>query len=102
MAGVSCIIPPVSYNPEPPTAAFSNTTRFNQEMLNTREDDEAWLSNLATNTYETEATQKASNTTTPHWQRQYYESRQETINVMMKRSHTIEKYDQSFCRRSKS
>lgn len=75
------IIPPVSYNPEPPTAAFSNTTRSNQEMLNTREDDEAWLSNLATETYETEATQKASNTTTPHWrQRRYYTSHQETID----------------------
>ena len=48
-------------------------------MLNTREDDEAWLSNLASDTYETEATQKASNTTTPHWQR-YYASRQETID----------------------
>ena len=69
-----------TYNPEPPTAAFSNTTRFNQEMLNTRGDDEAWLSNLATDTYETEATQKASNTTTPHWQRQYYVSHQETID----------------------
>jgi len=74
------IIPPVSYNPEPPTAAFSNTARYNQEMLSSREDDEAWLSTLATETYETEATQKASNTTTPHWQRQYYASRQETID----------------------
>ena len=50
-------------------------------MLNTREDDEAWLSNLATDTYETDATQKASNTTTPHWrQRRYYTSHQETID----------------------
>jgi len=75
------IIPPVSYNPEPPTAAFSNTTGYNQEMLSSREDDEAWLSNLTTETYETEATQKASNTTTPHWrQRRYYTSHQETID----------------------
>jgi len=75
------IIPPVSYNPEPPTAAFSNTTGYSQEMLKTREDDETWLSHtLATETYETEATQKASNTTTPHWQRQYYASHQETID----------------------
>jgi hypothetical protein len=74
------IIPPVSY-PEPPTAAFSNTTGYNQDILNTREDDETWLAHImTTETYETEATQKVSNTTTPHWQRQYYTSHQETID----------------------